>query len=80
MIAWHNLAPLPAATDPRTSTAMGYLELVVATLVVIPTIVPGYAALAARPGKFVAGAKARRCINKGASAVMAGASVPIIVS
>jgi threonine/homoserine/homoserine lactone efflux protein len=74
------VALLPMAIDPRTLTAVGYLELVVATLVVIPTIVLSYAALATRLRKFVASAKARRCINKGAGAVMAGASVLIIAS
>lgn len=74
------VALLPVAIDPRTLTTVGYLELVGATLVVIPTITLSYAAMAARLKKFVASAKARRRINKGAGAVMAGASVLIIAS
>jgi threonine/homoserine/homoserine lactone efflux protein len=74
------VALLPVAINPRTLSWVGYLQLVGATLVVIPTITLGYAAMAARLKKFVASAKARRRINKGAGAVMAGASVLIIAS
>ena len=39
----------PTAIDPQqASTAVGYLELVAATLVLIPAVTMGYAALASR--------------------------------
>ena len=62
-----------------SSTVVGYLELVAATLVLIPAITMGYAALAARLKTLVASAKARRRINKGAGVVMAGAGIAIMV-
>jgi threonine/homoserine/homoserine lactone efflux protein len=74
------VALLPVAIDPHGLSWIGYLQLVGATLVVIPTITLGYAAMAARLKTFVASAKARRRINRGAGAVMAGASVLIIAS
>src|SRR3954468_19570545 len=42
------VALLPVAVNPRTLNAIGYLQLVAATFVVIPAITLGYAALAAR--------------------------------
>ena len=74
------VALLPVAVNPRTLNAIGYLQLVAATFVVIPAITLGYAALAARLSRFVASAKARRRINKGAGAVMAGAGALIMVN
>jgi threonine/homoserine/homoserine lactone efflux protein len=72
------VALLPVAVNPRELNALGYLQLCCATFVVIPVITLGYAALAARLSRFVASQKARRRINKGASAVMAGAGALII--
>jgi threonine/homoserine/homoserine lactone efflux protein len=74
------VALLPVAVNPRSLGLAGYLQLCAATFVVIPVITLGYAALAARLSRFVASAKARRRINKGAGAVMAGAGALIIVS
>lgn len=74
------VALLPVAINPRILSWIGYLELVGATLVVIPLVTLSYAAMAARLKKFVASTRARRRINKGAGAVMAGASVLIIAS
>ncbi|HEY0267152.1 MAG TPA: LysE family translocator [Rhizomicrobium sp.] len=74
------VALLPVAVDPRHLGAAGYLQLVAATLVLIPAITLGYAALAAQLSRFVASAKARRRINKGAGAVMAGAGALIMVN
>ena len=69
----------PTAIDLSKLTFLGYLELVGATLVLIPAITMGYAAAAAQLKEFVASVKARRRINKGAGAVMAGAGIAIMV-
>ena len=74
------VALLPVAVNPREINAVGYLQLCCATFVVIPTITLGYAALASQLSRFVASRKARRRINKGAGAVMAGAGCLIISS
>jgi threonine/homoserine/homoserine lactone efflux protein len=74
------VALLPVAVDPRRLDAIGYFQLVAATLVLIPAITLSYAALAAQLSRFVASAKARKRINKGAGAVMAGAGALIMVN
>jgi threonine/homoserine/homoserine lactone efflux protein len=74
------VALLPVAVNPRELNAAGYVQLCGATFVLIPTITLGYAALASRLSRFVASRKARRRINKGAGAVMAGAGCLIISS
>jgi threonine/homoserine/homoserine lactone efflux protein len=74
------VALLPVAVNPRELNAIGYLQLVAATLLLIPAITLGYAALASQLSRFVASAKARQRINKGAGAVMAGAGALIMVN
>ena len=74
------VALLPLAINPRTLTPIAYLQLVLATLIVIPTVTLSYAAMAARLKKFVASRKARTRINKGAGAVMACAGAAVMVS
>ena len=74
------VALLPVAVNPRELNLIGYLQLVAATFVLIPALTLGYAALAAQLSRFVASKKARRRINKGAGAVMAGAGCLIIVN
>jgi threonine/homoserine/homoserine lactone efflux protein len=74
------VALLPVAVDPHQLSAMGYLQLVAATLVLIPAITLGYAALAAQLSRFVASRKARKRINKGAGAAMVGAGALIMVN
>jgi threonine/homoserine/homoserine lactone efflux protein len=74
------VALLPVAVNPRELNLIGYLQLVTATFVLIPAITLGYAALAAQLSRFVASAKARKRINKGAGAVMAGAGCLIMVN
>ena len=74
------MALLPLAINPRTLTPIAYLQLVLATLIVIPTVTLSYAAMAARLKKFVASRKARTRINKGAGAVMACAGAAVMVS
>jgi threonine/homoserine/homoserine lactone efflux protein len=74
------VALLPVAVNPRELNLIGYLQLVAATLVLIPAITLGYAALAAQLSRFVASRKARKRINKGAGTVMAGAGALIMVN
>jgi threonine/homoserine/homoserine lactone efflux protein len=74
------VALLPVAVNPRELNLAGYVQLCCATFVLIPTITLGYAALASQLSRFVASRKARRRINKGAGAVMAGAGCLIISS
>jgi threonine/homoserine/homoserine lactone efflux protein len=74
------VALLPVAVNPRELNLIGYLQLVAATFVLIPAITLGYAALAAQLSRFAASQKARKRINKGASAVMAGAGCLIMVN
>ena len=73
-------ALLPVAVNPRQLNWIGYLQLFAATCVLIPVITLGYAALAAQLSRFVASRKARKRINKGAGAVMAGAGALIMVN
>jgi threonine/homoserine/homoserine lactone efflux protein len=74
------VALLPVAVNPRELSLAGYLQLCAATFVLIPAITLGYAALAAQLSRFVASRKARKRINKGAGAVMAGAGCLIMVN
>jgi threonine/homoserine/homoserine lactone efflux protein len=74
------VALLPVVVNPRTLSLAGYLQLCVATFVLIPAITLGYAALASQLSRFVASRKARRRINKGAGAVMAAAGALIMVN
>jgi threonine/homoserine/homoserine lactone efflux protein len=74
------VALLPVAVNPRELNAIGYLQLCCATFVLIPAITLGYAALASQLSRFVASPKARRRVNKGAGAVMAGAGALIMVN
>jgi threonine/homoserine/homoserine lactone efflux protein len=69
----------PVAIDMKHLTFVGYLELVAATLVLIPAITMGYAAAAAKMKHLLASVKARRRINKGSGLVMAGAGIAIMV-
>lgn len=69
----------PVAIDLKHLTFLGYLELVAATLVLIPAITMGYAAAAARMKTLMASAKTRRRINKGSGLVMTGAGIAIMV-
>jgi len=69
----------PTAIDLDKLNWVGYLQLVAATLVLIPAVTMTYAGLAARLKNLVASVKARRRINKGAGVVMAGAGIAIMV-
>lgn len=74
------VALLPAAVNVNTIGVFGYLQLLAATLVLIPAIELLYAALAARVRGVLTGIRARRRINKTAAVVMVGAAVGVTVS
>jgi threonine/homoserine/homoserine lactone efflux protein len=74
------VAILPTAIDLSRLTPMGYLQLCVCTLILIPGIEFSYAALAGSARRFLSGVKARRRMNKGAGAIMMGAGVGVVVS
>jgi threonine/homoserine/homoserine lactone efflux protein len=74
------LALLPTVVDLGRLNVFGYLELCAATLVLIPTIMLSYAALASQVRGFLASRKARGRLNKGAAVVMVGAGVGVAVS
>jgi threonine/homoserine/homoserine lactone efflux protein len=72
-------ALLPTVVDLAHLNAAGYLQLVLATLVMIPAITLSYAALAARIRGSLMSIEARRRLNKGAGAVMMGAGLGVAV-
>lgn len=74
------VALLPTVVDLRGLKLGGYLQLVGVTMVLIPAITLGYAALAARLRGVMASAKARKRINQTAAVVMAGAGLGVAVS
>lgn len=74
------VALLPTVVDLSRLNVFGYLQLVAATLVLIPAITLAYAALAARVRRFLMSKEARRNLNKGAGAVMIGAGIGVAVS
>ena len=74
------LAALPAVVDLKHLNAGGYLQLVAATVVLIPTIMLAYAALAAKVRTLLTSRRARKGINRTAAVVMAGAGVGVAVS
>ena len=74
------VALLPLAINPKLLTLTGYLQLLAATVIVIPAVTLSYAAAASRLRKFVASQKARKRINKSAGAVMAAAGVAVMVT
>lgn len=74
------LALLPTVVDLKALSIVGYLELSLATAVLIPAIMLGYAALAHRVRSFLTSRRARKGINKAAAVIMVGAGVGVAVS
>lgn len=72
-------ALLPTVVDLTRLNAFGYLELVAATLVLIPVITLTYAGLADRARVVLASETARRRLNKGAGAIITAAALAIAV-
>jgi threonine/homoserine/homoserine lactone efflux protein len=74
------VALLPTVVDLKALNAIGYLQLLAATAVLIPAIMLSYAALASRVRGFLASKRARGRLNKSAAVVMVGAGVGVAVS
>lgn len=74
------LALMPSVIDLNRLNGAGYVQLCVATLIVIPAVELSYAALASRVRVFLAGVTARKRLNKGAAAVMIGAGIGVVVN
>jgi threonine/homoserine/homoserine lactone efflux protein len=74
------VALLPAVVDLHSLKLTGYLQLVGATFLLIPSITLIYAACAARVRGVMASAKARKRINRTAAVVMVGAGVGVAMS
>ncbi len=72
-------ALLPTVVDLTRLNVFGYLELVAATLILIPAITLTYAALADRARVVLASETARRRLNKGAGAIITAAALAIAV-
>jgi len=74
------VALLPTVVDLKHLNAAGYLQLSLATAVLIPAIMLAYAALAHQVRAFLTSRRARKGINRTAAIVMAGAGVGVAVS
>ena len=74
------VALLPTLIDLKALTLSGFAELCVMPLTVLPAVCLIYAALAHSVRGLFQSAMARRRMNKGAGAVMAGAGVAVAFS
>jgi threonine/homoserine/homoserine lactone efflux protein len=74
------VALLPMAIDVRQLGAIGYAQLCAATMLLLPTIMLTYAALASRVRGLLASRRARTRMNKGAGVIMVGAGIGVAVS
>jgi threonine/homoserine/homoserine lactone efflux protein len=74
------VALLPTVVDLTRLNAIGYLQLLAATAVLIPAIMLSYAALASQVRSFLISRRARQRINKTAAVIMVGAGVGVAVS
>ena len=74
------LALMPSVIDLNRLNSAGYAQLCTVTLILIPAIELAYAALASQVRVFLAGATARKRLNKGAAAVMIGAGIGVAVN
>lgn len=74
------LAILPTVVDLKHLNAIGYGQLVLATAVLIPSIMLAYAGAAAQVRTFLTSRKARKGINKTAAVIMVTAGGGVAVS
>jgi threonine/homoserine/homoserine lactone efflux protein len=74
------VAALSQIIDVKHLNPVGYLQLVIATLILIPSIMLAYAALAHQVRSFLTSVAARKGINKTAAVVIAGSGVWMAVS
>jgi len=69
------LALLPTVINLQTLTVPAYLELAAAIVVILPTVLGGYALLASRARRFFRSERSVKALNRSTSAVMASAAV-----
>ncbi len=74
------LAVFPQVVDLRHLNAAGYLQLVAATAVLIPSIMLAYAGAAAQVRNFLTSQRARKNVNRTAAVIMIGAGAGVAVS
>ena len=74
------VALLPTVVDLHTLRLPGYLQLASVTILMIPSVLLTYAALASRFSGLVTSVRARKTINRTAAVVLAGAGVGVAVS
>jgi threonine/homoserine/homoserine lactone efflux protein len=78
LVFW--LALMPTAIDLGRLKGVGYLQLVAATLVVIPGVEFAYALLASKVRSFLTSVTSRRHMNKSAAAIMICAGIGVAVN
>jgi threonine/homoserine/homoserine lactone efflux protein len=71
------LALLPNLIDLQAVTALGFVELVTITFVVLTVIDGAYVLLAARARRFLTNPRAIKLVNRGSGALLAGAAVAV---
>jgi threonine/homoserine/homoserine lactone efflux protein len=71
------LALLPSLIDLARVSALGYTELVAVTLLVVTAVDGGYVLMASRARRLFQSARALRCMNRSAGALLAGAAVAV---
>jgi len=74
------VALLPTVVDLHALRLPGYLQLASVTVLMIPSVLLTYAALASRFSGLATSARARLTINRTAAVVLAGAGVGVAVS
>jgi len=71
------LALLPTVVDLGTLTPLGFAELALIITAIVSGVLTAYALTAARARRLLTSPRAVRLVNRGSSAVMAGAAVTI---
>ena len=73
------LALLPTVVDLGTLSALGFTELALIVTAIASIVLTAYALAAARARRLLTSPRAVRLVNRGSSAVMAGAAVTIVM-
>lgn len=71
------LALLPSVVDLEHLDARGMAEIAAVIVIVLSTTLGGYAIAAARARRLFVSQRARRAVNRGSGAVMAGAALAV---
>jgi threonine/homoserine/homoserine lactone efflux protein len=72
------LALLPTVIDLRALTPFGFAELASIVAIIASSVLTAYALAAGRARRLFTSPRAVRAVNRGSSAVMAGAAVTIV--